>query len=426
MSDPVPVLVLKTPGVTTVSALGSDGVGGVKTLSASELLEASGALSASDVGTTAGKLIALDGSAKLPAVDGSQLTGISSAGAINPRVIIGDKFYSIRSQALQLFYRGMVEAVDPYQYFLRFTGVADAYRANRRYFSVNLGTTFTHPAFTVSVQDSQENILYSQVTNVQIVDTVAQPVTATRVLCIGDSLTSNNSAAWVTELNRRLTGTGGSPAGMAYGNITFIGTQGTGANRHEGYSGRTWQWHSEAATSPFASGGALNFANYVSANSFGGIEQVYILLGWNTITSGGATAASWSADVTRAQTLIGAIRSSYPSVKVTLISMQAPNREGRIANRSYLQELRAVFGYKLAIKSIADNPTYSSYVDWIDLAAQFDSEHNMPATATAVNSRNTGTTELVGSDAIHPIAAGYNQIADAVYRHFVAKWCQGV
>tara|TARA_R110002167_G_scaffold16237_1_gene63824 strand:- start:281 stop:1033 length:753 start_codon:yes stop_codon:yes gene_type:complete len=46
-----------------------------------------------DTGTTASKIVQLDGSAKLPAVDGSQLTGISSAvtasdlrGTINPHI----------------------------------------------------------------------------------------------------------------------------------------------------------------------------------------------------------------------------------------------------------------------------------------------------------------------------------------------------
>jgi len=44
---------------------------------AAQGVKADSALQSSDIGTTAGKIIALDGAGKLPAVDGSQLTGIS-------------------------------------------------------------------------------------------------------------------------------------------------------------------------------------------------------------------------------------------------------------------------------------------------------------------------------------------------------------
>ncbi|MCZ4270893.1 hypothetical protein [Maritalea porphyrae] len=50
--------------------------------SATEVATAIGALTASDVGTGANDLVQLDGSAKLPAVDGSQLTGISASQTI--------------------------------------------------------------------------------------------------------------------------------------------------------------------------------------------------------------------------------------------------------------------------------------------------------------------------------------------------------
>ncbi len=49
MSDPIPLSALKTPGVSTVSAIGSDGAGGAKLLSAEELRSAAAAYSASQV-----------------------------------------------------------------------------------------------------------------------------------------------------------------------------------------------------------------------------------------------------------------------------------------------------------------------------------------------------------------------------------------
>jgi len=40
-----------------------------------------------------------------------------------------------------------------------------------------------------------------------------------------------------------------------------------------------------------------------------------------------------------------------------------------------------------------------------------------------VNSRNS-TTEVRGTNGIHPATSGYYQIADAVYRDFVRTFCQ--
>jgi len=58
------------------------------------------------------------------------------------------------------------------------------------------------------------------------------------VLCVGDSLTGGGG--WPTECARRLTGTAGTPAGLEYGNITFIGSVGTPPVEWCGYGGWTW------------------------------------------------------------------------------------------------------------------------------------------------------------------------------------------
>ena len=57
----------------------------------------SGTAAALDVGTTANKVVQLDGSARLPAVDGSQLTGLAGGGNMNtatydPTAVAGDAF----------------------------------------------------------------------------------------------------------------------------------------------------------------------------------------------------------------------------------------------------------------------------------------------------------------------------------------------
>ena len=58
---------------------------------------------------------------------------------------------------------------------------------------------------------------------------------------------------------------------------------------------------------------------------------------------------------------------------------------------------------------------YNDFVKYVDIAGQFDTEYNMPATEKPVNNRND-TTEVVGSNGVHPSVSGYYQIADAVFR----------
>jgi hypothetical protein len=68
---------------------------------------------------------------------------------------------------------------------------------------------------------------------------------------------------------------------------------------------------------------------------------------------------------------------------------------------------------------------YNTFVDYIDLACQLDSDFNFPMTQKDVNTRNSNFTEPFANNTIHPSDAGYMQIADAEYRHFVANFCQG-
>lgn len=357
-------------------------------------------------------------------------TELYNVGAVAPRLIMADKIWGVEddSNTLQIFKRGILEAPDPYFYHIQFTGLADAYRPRSRYLHVPATTAVNHSSFTVTVQNAARQTIATKTLSLQIVTAVSQPASDTRVLFIGDSLTMNSSGAYPTEFNRLLTGTGGTPAGKEYGNITLIGTQGTGSNLHEGHTGRTWAWFVDPSTSPFANAGgtALDFNYYITNNSFGGLEQVYILLGWNHLIlgQGGPLASDWAGQIADMEELCDAILADYPSCKITLVSMQVPGKDSSNGNLDIYSFTRRVFGYKLAIKSVADNPTYSSNVDWIDLACQFDSEFNMPNTAVVANSR-TAATETIVSDPIHPNADGYKMIADAAYRHFIANWCQG-
>ena len=82
--------------------------------------------------------------------------------------------------------------------------------------------------------------------------------------------------------------------------------------------------------------------------------------------------------------------------------------------------VRAVMNMNLAYQAMANEEEFSSYVEFIDISAQFDSENNMPRQTKPVNTRSS-LTEQVGTNGVHPSTDGYYQIGDAAYRALVPE-----
>ena len=123
------------------------------------------------------------------------------------------------------------------------------------------------------------------------------------------------------------------------------------------------------------------------------------------------------------RTLIETANSEYPGVKFVLLGVQLPSINGGLAanyaQTSLLADLREIIykvhTYNTFLKNIADE---YDYVDYVDVASQFDSENNMPETSKNVNCRNTKT-EYIGTNGVHPDNSGYYQISDIVYRYIM-------
>jgi hypothetical protein len=76
-----------------------------------------------------------------------------------------------------------------------------------------------------------------------------------------------------------------------------------------------------------------------------------------------------------------------------------------------------------AYQEIANETAYSSFVEYVDIISQFDNEYNMQYNMFPVNSRNSET-ERRDTNEVHPALSGYYQIADVIYRNFIASFCQ--
>ena len=130
---------------------------------------------------------------------------------------------------------------------------------------------------------------------------------------------------------------------------------------------------------------------------------------------------------------IDAFHTDFPNSKVKLMGMYVPSlilmMPGYGANGSMYAD---TYNVKCRLKEQAKNyqdfaneENYTPFVEMVDIACQLDSDYNFPITQKAVNTRNNAT-EPYANNTLHASpSGGYMQIADAVYRNFVANFCQG-
>ena len=155
------------------------------------------------------------------------------------RIILPKKYDLVVGDTFQLYYRGVVEAPNPYIYSI--VSICDKGRNFPRYFEYAPTEPGQHK-LTMKVYDAQRNLLGEAETLLNVVAPKA-PEKTTTVLVIGDSLTGGGH--WINEARRRIVETEGAPAGLGFENaVKFIGTQkGYYADTHnEGYGG--WHWDS--------------------------------------------------------------------------------------------------------------------------------------------------------------------------------------
>lgn len=177
----------------------------------------------------------------------------------------------------------------------------------------------------------------------------------------------------------------------------------------------------QAAGNPFwnATAGANDFAAYAQKLGKSKIDYVYVLLGWNS--------ASTSKDdyIAQAKKFADDVLTSFPACKIVYLGLQLPARDGLGANYGasgvysrYYDLMQHVFNLNDWYAELAAD--YPDNISVVNIAGQFDTEHNMITAERTVNARNTET-EVYQSNGVHPAHTGQMQIADACYRDFIHK-----
>lgn len=171
----------------------------------------------------------------------SQIALLMSNSAGVPRVILPDEFSAVVGDTLQLFVRGMIEAQNPYDQPYEIVCAKGAQYPRYFEYTPQPGDP-PGQTLTVNVLNDQGLTIATAQTTLRVVSARQAPSSNVCVFCIGDSLTAGGN--WPAEFYRRLTRSGGSPAGLGFGNVSFIGDHpmpGYTSQAYMGYGG--WAWH---------------------------------------------------------------------------------------------------------------------------------------------------------------------------------------
>lgn len=166
------------------------------------------------------------------------IDGIGKAISESCRIVLPDTITAVVGDNLQLFYRGLIEAVNPYIYDIRIRCLRG--KAYPRYFefkptSDDVGVY----DFGIEVYNNESMLITKAKCKLKVVQVGSSPTTKKKILCVGDSLTSGGY--WCSEAMRRLVGSGGTPTAHNRSNIEFIGTKKDSSGcKWEGYGGWTW------------------------------------------------------------------------------------------------------------------------------------------------------------------------------------------
>lgn len=173
---------------------------------------------------------------------------------------------------------------------------------------------------------------------------------------------------------------------------------------------------------PFAYNGVVDFSAYCQELGVSTIDEVYILLGWNSGNQFMTDKESYRTDV---NTLIGLLRTFNPNIKICLMGLEIPSLNGMGKNYgagsfwTYIKQQKYVFDLNDFYQEIADS--YNDNVFFMNICSQFDTEYNMQVQNQNPNTRNPDVELSVQINGVHPAVEGYFQIADVVYRFFNAN-----
>ena len=170
-------------------------------------------------------------------INGIKITNDKEVSKEELDISLPNTIYAVVGDTLQLFYRGMVKAVNPYNYDILVNCIKGKQYPRYYEFTPTSEDVGSIP-FKIIIKDNNRNVIAEKSCIIDVVNVASSPTSVKKIAIFGDSLTYNG--AWVAEAYRRLTQNGGSPMANGLSNIEFVGAKEKNGARYFGEGGWTW------------------------------------------------------------------------------------------------------------------------------------------------------------------------------------------
>lgn len=245
------------------------------------------------------------------------------------------------------------------------------------------------------------------------------------VMLIGDSLIQG-TATIADSLRGRFTDGGGA-------DIDLIGTQGSGDNEHEAYTGKGFSYF-VGSESPFWDTSVIDVQGYIADNLFADPDYFVIALGVNDAFGAGASVLSTSTVMANATALVDSLlspNSGYPDAKVLIVLQPVSaidlsafgddyNTNLNVTTDQWIYYQQNMARLHAALIAEFDGGSRAN-VDVCAARLWVDRKYGYASTTAAVSSYDS-TEEAVWTNYVHPDVDGKTQMAVAIYshlRHFI-------
>lgn len=192
----------------------------------------------------------------------------------------------------------------------------------------------------------------------------------------------------------------------------------------------------EERTNPFwdSKTHKVDIKNYIKKQGVDTIDAVIVLLGGNGLMSREALTMTrrdfCKLVVDEAKVLVDMLRDAFPDVVVHIGNLKMNSVNGGVgwnygaskpfSDQASINEYRKELSLAYEAWTLEDG--YKDFMEFIDIAGQYDAENNYPFIMKPVNTRSK-LTERIDTNGGHPSPEGYMQIADAMFRNMVHSFC---
>lgn len=323
-------------------------------------------------------------------------------------VMLPSDIYLLKGKTSQLFFKGFIKAVNPYDYDIKV--MCNAGKTFPRYYEIDGNVSVGDYPLTVQVRDNNFKTIGEASTTLHIIEQVVADAPK-NILCIGASATA--TGCWAAELNRLLNNSNFSFVGRKQGTDEVVNLEATGG----------WSWSSFiTADAPFPEG---NFGEYANTYCKGKIDVLIAHIGVNNSLWENSDPQTAIAD---ARTLIEGYFADFPDGGMIITAIPMPDEGTNVYGNTNSENninrygtLSSFLRYNKALYELVEELKSKYNISYVATNILFDTDYAYPKEYKSVNTRMDMFKEMVGVNGVHPIPEGSYMVSDAILPVFYEK-----